>query len=204
MASVAAQGADREIHFTDDTIETSEVFKRFLPLLISATVDVKDIQRPKNLNPLVFMTRFLVKYDCPFLMAVLGLRLKEYMSNGRSGLYTFIIGSNMGDTDLCMSALSGKTRTWSESSEPDTNSEKSPPTFNCLNPQALRFSWWSMIPAPYLYALNRAWGLVGDSPNLKTKFREVLDDVQSGYPFSLCSYVDPARSQEALMCTGQA
>ncbi|WOO80387.1 uncharacterized protein LOC62_03G003904 [Vanrija pseudolonga] len=178
MASVAAQGADRELHFTDDSIETAAVLERFLTLLIDATVDDKDIDRFSNFKHLASMTRFLVKYDCPFLMTVLGLRVKEMSSTGRSTLFMFIIGSIMDDTDLCISALSKKRRTWGETSVPDTNTTRNLTNFHCLNPQSLAYNRWSMIPGPYLYALHRAWALVGDSDDLKTKFQQVLDDVK--------------------------
>ncbi|KAL1411778.1 hypothetical protein Q8F55_002745 [Vanrija albida] len=175
MASVASAGGNRELHLTDDTMESSNVIKRFLFLLIDAEVDVEDL--PGNFYHLVYLAQLVVKYDCRFLKTVLGFRIKDTINNGTPGVYTWVIGAIMDNTDLCMAAMYKPNQLWPLSAVP-IDAMRTLPKVHCFNPHSFSYQWWSFIPQPYLWALSRAWVLTGGLTAFAATFRDMLAEAK--------------------------
>ncbi|KAL1411784.1 hypothetical protein Q8F55_002751 [Vanrija albida] len=162
-----------EIQLTDRFLETALVIGHFLRLITKAELGFS----PSEMVKIVHLAQFLLKFDCTAAIKVLILLARDQISaRKRSKIYLFVLGAAIDDPDLCFHAMASDTlSTWNGDNEFDTSDARfCRAKGNAFNPQALSFTVWSILPAEYLWALNRAWGMVGNTKELPTKFRELL------------------------------
>ncbi|KAL1411788.1 hypothetical protein Q8F55_002755 [Vanrija albida] len=99
MLSVLS-GGSQEIHLTDETIEQSGTIKRFIPLLLSATLDLTSFKH--DLCAILRLVRFLIKYDCQVSINIVKLHLRAdtMTETNSSRIWHFIVSSVLDDVEL--------------------------------------------------------------------------------------------------------
>lgn len=174
MLSIGGPGGSAgQVHLTDRSIETAVIIGSFLRLVTSAEMGFFPWETIKLVN----LARFLLKFDCSAAVKVLVLLAQEKITARKtSKIYLWVLGAAIDDPNLCVSAMTNDslTATWTGENEFDTDATRCQVKGNVFNPQALSFTWWSIIPGEYLWALNRAWAMAGNTKDLPVKFKELL------------------------------
>lgn len=169
---------DRLVHLTDTGYETAAVLRRFFALITSSKLEIKleTTSTAKALN----LARFLLKFDCPGSIETLKLLYRKFVlkPGSPSAIHGFILGAVLDDVDLCVDCLEvekGREASWSGANDQEASDAlKFRPNALAFNPAALPLNLFISLPGPYLWALCRAWDMVGKEADLPVKFKELI------------------------------
>ncbi|KAL1409503.1 hypothetical protein Q8F55_003486 [Vanrija albida] len=167
----------RQIHFTDDDIESALVIRAFLRVITTGQVaTTPDGTGTPSVSALRRLILFLRKYECPVALNLVLFKVKELLNQGISvPMYTFILGATADDVDTCALALKFMNQSWNGPSGYTDVRNEGTPGASTIDPNNLPFALWQWIPSEYMWALSRAWGRnVKDGTRLPDEFKRVI------------------------------
>lgn len=165
-------GAKLEVAFHDNVLERSEVIAHFLSLVTGGKPFEIERRPPWSQTAVWFdVARFVLKYDSSLGRSLLFLWVSRSLYDCRiSCLRAFIIGAHLDYPQLCADALRDR------DASAQWNHPRPLEGHVALEPGAMRFEIWSMLPAKYSWALGRAWGCRADMRDkAETKDAETKD-----------------------------
>lgn len=167
----------RQIHFTDEDIESALVIRAFLRVITTGQVaTTPDGTGTPSVSALRRLILFLRKYECPVALNLVLFKVKELLNQGISvPMYTFILGATADDVDTCALALKFMNQSWNGPSGYTDVRNEGTPGASTIDPNNLPFALWQWIPSEYMWALSRAWGRnVKDGTRLPDEFKRVI------------------------------
>lgn len=152
LHSLGTQG-DKKVTFTDETFETSTVFRNFLRLIVEGDCLLK--ARP----PIVNLAHFIQKWDCPVARRTLLAYLRDYVARVNWGeispLTVFVAGAILDCFHTCVWALDQPRRVWGD--DPDNYPARcGKAAYNVFNPAYWPIVLFKQVPLNYSWALQNA------------------------------------------------
>ncbi|KLT38554.1 hypothetical protein CC85DRAFT_289407 [Cutaneotrichosporon oleaginosum] len=169
-----AQGLDsdteRSITLFDSTIETAEVVRLFLHLVVHGKIALEGYM--PHVKELVL---FLGKWDCERAKRHLLAKLENAVHRGAVQAHiAWLVGANADDPEICRIVLATyPDATWVAPKVQDGNLLWSTPGDSAWSPASWNRGFWEDAPKKYLFALARAYGK-GDCSKLASEFERYI------------------------------
>jgi hypothetical protein len=157
-----------KLEFTDTTIESSTVFRRFLLLIHKGHLDTD-----KALSGIIDLVSFMRKYEATMALSTLLSHVRDQVNSSMASPHNaFTVGAAADSEETCRVALKVTNWVWSHeiprATKADSNQGPS------LNPYNWSFLVWQRTPPDYLWSLNCAWVECGQKPELGETFSTYL------------------------------
>lgn len=181
-----ATTGDSTIEFTDTVLETATVINNFLRTISTGNGlyytypvtqdDCGWLKEWIGIGHAINLVGFLSKWECEAQLSSMRLQARYLRSEASecNSHYFFILGALLDDPGLCFQALESFD-IWDDGD--DGNEGEFGGRVGCamIDPTALPFWAWSILPSNYLWALTRSWGHVKTSRRSKHEVETVED-----------------------------